>query len=174
MLVCQYIFFFPDQDFVMVTRRIRRRAGPSTQSLPPTTTALTLPLSAISLPPSCFCSRGWMFSSSVLLVSKTIVPLNFFFKEGFRQLLLKKFVLLLMHLLHLGILLLLQGLLLREFLLQDQRVLHLLHQDQGSGPPHTDSCLGCFEGYPLQGKSNAQKEGRKFLTPSQLGMPILG
>ena len=74
----------------------------------------------------------------------------------------------------LGILLLLLGLLLREFLLQDQRVLHLLHQDQGSGPPHTDSCQECFEGYPSQGKSNAQKEGRKFLTPSQLGMPILG
>ena len=74
----------------------------------------------------------------------------------------------------LGILLLLLGLLLREFLLQDQRVLHLLHQDQGSGPPHTDSCQGCFEGYPLQGKSNAQKEKGKFLTPSQLGMPILG
>ena len=74
----------------------------------------------------------------------------------------------------LGILLLLLGLLLRECLLQDQRVLHLLHQDQGSGPPHTDSCQGCFEGYPLQGKSNAQKEEGKFLTPSQLGIPILG
>ena len=55
----------------------------------------------------------------------------------------------------LGILLLLLGLLLRECLLQDQRVLHLLHQDPGRGPLYTDRNQGSFEGYPSQGKSHA-------------------
>ena len=73
----------------------------------------------------------------------------------------------------LGILLLLLGLLLREFLLQDQRVLHLLLQDQGSGPPHADGYQGRNEGCPSQGKSDAQKGKGKFLTPPRLGLPIL-
>ena len=57
----------------------------------------------------------------------------------------------------LGVLLLLLGLLLRECLLQDQRVLHLLHQDPGRGPLYTDRDQDGFEGYPSQGKTHAHK-----------------
>ena len=58
-----------------------------------------------------------------------------FFQEGlpFRVALWSKFGPFLVHWLHLGILLSLLGLLLRECLLLDQRVFHLLHQDPGRG-----------------------------------------
>ena len=74
--------------------------------------------------------------------------------------LLNQFGPFLTHWLHLGILLLLLGLLLREFLLQDQRVLHLLLQDQGSNPPGTDGEQDGMEGYLCQGEAQVcQAEG---------------
>ena len=59
-----------------------------------------------------------------------------------------------------GVLLSLLGLLLRECLLQDQRVLHLLLQDQGSNPPGTDGDQDGMEGYLYQGETQVcQAEG---------------
>ena len=58
----------------------------------------------------------------------------------------------------LGILLLLLGLLLRECLLQDQRVLHLLHQDPGRGVLYSQVEIRmAWKGFLLKGKLYVHK-----------------